>query len=305
MKTALVLSGGGSRGGYEIGVCKALKELDIRFDMVFGTSVGAITGAIIVQDDLKLAEDLWLELTTDKVFDVDGTALSYIREIISNGGAGNTGLLDMIEKYISEDKVRSSHILYGLVTMEVPEMRGRYMFEYDIPRGRLRDYIMASASCFPAVQVCEIDGQKYIDGGYYDNMPVTMALKKGAEKIIAVDLHAAGVLRQGQLDKARSVCKEFDFIRPGVDLGNFLTFEKENTARIIRLGYLDAMKFYGRYDGKKYTFEKGVFTEAELDAADGLASSCNMNPCKIYDRESFLADLLTAYPHRRSLARFI
>ena len=90
-----------------------------------------------------------------------------------------------------------------------------------------------------------------------------------------------------------------------MDLGNFLTFEKENTARIIRLGYLDALTFYGRYDGKKYTFKKGVFTGDELDAANDLASSCSMDPCKIYDRESFLADLLSAYPHRRSLARFI
>ena len=48
-KTALVLSGGGSRGAYEIGVWKALKTLGIQIDMVMGTSVGAINGAMIVQ----------------------------------------------------------------------------------------------------------------------------------------------------------------------------------------------------------------------------------------------------------------
>ena len=56
MKTALVLGGGGSRGAYEIGVCKALEELEIEIDMVFGTSVGAINGAMIAQGDLALAE---------------------------------------------------------------------------------------------------------------------------------------------------------------------------------------------------------------------------------------------------------
>ena len=57
-KTALVLSGGGSRGAYEIGVWKALKKLRIRIHMAFGTSVGAINSAMVVQKDLKLAEEL-------------------------------------------------------------------------------------------------------------------------------------------------------------------------------------------------------------------------------------------------------
>ena len=74
MKTALVLGGGGSRGAYEIGVCKALEELEIEIDMVFGTSVGAINGAMIAQGDLALAEKLWLELSTDMVFDIGGSA---------------------------------------------------------------------------------------------------------------------------------------------------------------------------------------------------------------------------------------
>ena len=57
-KTALVLSGGGSRGAYEIGVWKALKGLRIRIDLVTGTSVGAINGALVAQRDLRIAEKL-------------------------------------------------------------------------------------------------------------------------------------------------------------------------------------------------------------------------------------------------------
>ena len=44
MKTALVLGGGGSRGAYEIGVWKALNELNIHADIVTGTSIGALNG---------------------------------------------------------------------------------------------------------------------------------------------------------------------------------------------------------------------------------------------------------------------
>lgn len=47
-KTALVLGGGGARGGYQIGAWQALRELNISFDMVVGTSVGAINAAMVV-----------------------------------------------------------------------------------------------------------------------------------------------------------------------------------------------------------------------------------------------------------------
>ena len=52
-KTALVLSGGGSRGAYEAGAWQALTELGIRIDIVTGTSVGAINGAMVAQGDLE------------------------------------------------------------------------------------------------------------------------------------------------------------------------------------------------------------------------------------------------------------
>ena len=47
-KTALVLAGGGARGAYEAGVWQALTELGVEFDMVCGTSVGAINAAMQV-----------------------------------------------------------------------------------------------------------------------------------------------------------------------------------------------------------------------------------------------------------------
>ncbi len=49
-KKGLVLGGGGARGSYEVGVCMALKELGYTFDVVTGVSIGALIGAIVVQD---------------------------------------------------------------------------------------------------------------------------------------------------------------------------------------------------------------------------------------------------------------
>ena len=46
---AIVLSGGGSKGAYEIGVWKALRKLHIKYDIVTGTSVGALNAALMTQ----------------------------------------------------------------------------------------------------------------------------------------------------------------------------------------------------------------------------------------------------------------
>lgn len=302
-KTAFVLSGGGSRGAYEIGVWKALCELGVNIDMVMGTSVGAINGAMIAQGDLPLAEKLWKELETEMVFDLDEepTALAYAHEIVAKGGAGNSGLRELLEKYIDEEAIRKSHIQYGLVTTEYPTFEGHSLFIEEIPEGQLIDYILASAACFPAVQKCIIDDKKFIDGGYRDNLPVEMALEKGATSIIAVDLQAVGVIRRDIMEKARNTSEEFHLIKSRFDLGNFLIFDRVNTAKIMGLGYLETMKEWGKYDGGKYTFHKGIFTTHQLKGADNAADMLELDPCCIYDERTLVQTIAEQFKDIKTL----
>lgn len=380
-KTALVLSGGGSRGAYEIGVWKALKELDVEIDMVFGTSVGAINGAMVAQDDLDIAEKLWKQIETSMIFDIDtdqppqakreqnalernagcsgsGTetvsdapgngvsavesegetaaenqrghgdfhgsaaavsrklyddiadsvdekleeteiaglpakeAIAYAREIVLHGGAGTEGLRQMLDEYIDEERVRRSGVRYGLVVtgVEFPVMHGQYMLADDIPSGRLIDYITASASCFPAARRYVIEGRSFIDGGYTDNMPVIMALQQGAERIFAVDLHAAGIVRGDTVKQAQQQA-EFRLLESSWDLGSFLTFDKDNIARIMRLGYLDMMKAAGRFDGRRYTFADERMTDHDIMGAESAAEIFGLDPLTVYDRHSVIKAL--------------
>ncbi|MGL5756329.1 MAG: patatin-like phospholipase family protein [Paraclostridium sp.] len=62
MKIGLVLSGGGGKGAYELGVWKALKEmkLDPYIKVFSGTSIGAFNAVLFAQDDLDKAEALWV-----------------------------------------------------------------------------------------------------------------------------------------------------------------------------------------------------------------------------------------------------
>ena len=55
---ALVLSGGGAKGSYQIGVWKALRELNIHFDIITGTSSGALNGALMTQNSYHKAKVL-------------------------------------------------------------------------------------------------------------------------------------------------------------------------------------------------------------------------------------------------------
>ena len=344
-KTAFVLSGGGSRGAYEIGVWKALKELGTEIDMVFGTSVGAINGAMVAQDEPELAERLWKQMETSMIFDLDTggspeqgagearsagddirtggiaaaskklyddiaesldekldeteiaglpakEAIAYAREIVLHGGAGTEGLRELLDEYIDEDRVRSSGMLCGMVVTEVdfPAMHGQYLLADDIPDGRLVDYITASASCFPAARRYVIDGSYFIDGGYTDNMPVTMAMQQGAERIFAVDLHAAGIVR-GETVKQAKQQTEFHLLESSWELGSFLTFDKDNISRIMRLGYLDMMRDAGRYRGERYAFADEAMTAHDIMGAEAAAGVFDLDPLTVYDRRSVIKAL--------------
>ena len=83
-KLAFVLSGGGAKGGYEIGFLKAINELSIHPDIVTGTSIGALNGCLIAQQDDQIAYDLWKNLTVDQVV-IDGFSTDFsIDSLVSN-----------------------------------------------------------------------------------------------------------------------------------------------------------------------------------------------------------------------------
>ena len=53
------------------------------------------------------------------------------------------------------------------------------------------DYLIASASCFPIFPIHTFKEQSFIDGGYFDNVPVDLALDMGADEVIIVDMNMA------------------------------------------------------------------------------------------------------------------
>lgn len=253
IKTALVLGGGGAKGSYQAGVLEALKDLKIKYDIVTGTSVGSINGAIAVLGNLSTAKKLWKTLTVKNVLDLSHEDEKIdIKGIIEKGGYSYGNLKKLLLKYIDEEDLRKSPVDYGLVTVKYPEMIPCYKFKEDMEKGHLIDYILGSSAFFPAMRPYEILGKAYIDGGFSDNLPVNMAIDKGADKIIAVDLKAIGIIK-----KARNKNVNIIRISPARDLGEILDFNPHQAKINIKLGYHDTLKAFGEADGFYYTFSKG------------------------------------------------
>lgn len=265
MKTALVLGGGGSRGAYEIGVWKALNELNIKADIVTGTSIGALNGCLYAQDDYQVAYDLWYNITATDVT-ADGLELDFsmdyfrtqksklahfLKEYIQEKGADITPLKNLIHKLLDYEKLMKSPIQYGIVATRFPSLDRIEITKDGMPKELIEKQILASASCFPAFPMTEIQDQLYIDGGYSDNVPIDLAVRLGAQQLIVVDL-SDDKPTHPQIAQFPNVT----FIQPSRNLGTILSFTKEQTRSNIQLGYLDTLKAFKVLDGFKYAFQK-------------------------------------------------
>lgn len=288
-KTAFVLSGGGSRGAYQCGVWQALEELGIKIDIVIGVSVGAINGSMVVQGDSIKTANLWREMETDMIFDVEEelTLAEVAKEMIRNQGVGSTGLQKLLHDYVDEDAIRQSSIDFGLQVVEVPSLKPHFLWKEEIPKGQLADFITASASVFPAIHAHKIGDKYYADGGYEDVCPAFMALEKGATDVIAVYLSALGRYRPDRLEQVPNLT----MIKSKWDLGDVLKFDKVQSKKLIRLGYLDTMKTFDIFDGEYYTFVKGAFDKRAVKRADAVAKFFALDPLILYRRETFLERL--------------
>lgn len=261
-KLGLVLSGGGAKGAYEIGVYLALKKLHKKIDIVTGTSIGAINGMFVTQKDLRGALKLWKNISFKTIYDeeefpakedekLSKIYMQYAKGFINEGGLDIYKMKDIFDKYFKPHKFFSSNIDYGLVTYNFSKNKPVLKTKKDLTKDNIKDYILASASCYPAFKPYLIDNEMFIDGGYYDNLPINLAIDLGATEIIAVDLRAIG-FKKNVKDKTVDIT----YIAPRNKIGSFLVFDKNQAKKSIKFGYNDTMKLFNILDGNKFTFKK-------------------------------------------------
>lgn len=277
----LVLEGGGAKGSYHVGAYKALRELGIEIGGIAGTSIGAINGALMVQGDYDLLEKVWYNINSSELFDLDEKAItdlkslnlqqinfSYLlhqsKEILNNRGLDTTKIRALFDTYVDEEKIRNSNVDFGIVTVNMTDKKPLELLKEDIPQGKLVDFLIASAN-LPAFKIEEMDGKKYLDGGFYDNLPIGLLAKKGYKDIIAVRTMAMGVVRKVKIKDLNVI-----YIQPADGLGRMLgslDFNREKAEELIKLGYFDTLKVFKKLKGHKYycTPYEGNFIQVLTD----------------------------------------
>lgn len=251
MAKGLVLAGGGAKGSYQVGAYKALKELGWQPDVIVGASVGCLNAALFVLDKEQEAAELWQTLDTKSVLELpEGKSAEelgdFLLDVLKGGGLDLEPLGDTIDRYLDEDAMRAAPVRYGLVMTEMATMRSVQCPLEEIPYGRLKAYMLGSSACFPALRPREIDGVKYIDGGWRDNMPLELAKSMGADELVAVDVDGIGYTRPNTTGLPTRI------IRSHWDLGPMFEFNGERAARNITLGYFDALREFGQLGGTAY-----------------------------------------------------
>ena len=166
-------------------------------------------------------------------YDVIGTTL----ELFAGSSCCN------IETYIDVDKIYNSPIDFGLVTSSI-KGESQELFKGDIPKGKMVDYLLATA-CFPIFKAQKIDNVEYYDGGLHDNIPINLLIKKGYKNIIVVDVTGIGIKRK-TIDKNVYI----KMIRADEDLGGTFEFNHEKIEKNMKLGYLDTLRAFNNVQGR-------------------------------------------------------
>ena len=297
----LVLAGGGMKGAFQVGVWKALQELEINIKAITGASIGAINGALFLQNDFESVVKLYEQIKIENIMNVEGVdgsknifGVSNIFNLATNfrkqNGIDNTPLREIIKQYVDMDKLYNSEIDFGLITYSVKNKMPLQKFKNEIPKEQMEDYLLAT-SCFPIFKPQVINGEEYFDGGLYDNIPLNMLIEKGYQNIIVADIAGMGFSK-------KSINKNIyvKTISPSEDLGGTFEFNNEKIINNIKLGYLDTMKSFNKLQGHIYYFKPEEFSKMlekfNLQTIYGLEYAAEMY--KIYKyREYTVEEFIT------------
>ena len=184
-KIGLVLSGGGAKGAYSVGVVSAMKHLGIEPDVVSGTSSGALIASMVVADDQEKLVDIWRNLTANQIYS-RMWRITFLLSFLGNYTYpffSSQPLNQLIKRSVDVEKVRKSskQLIINSFNLTLGKLVRFYNDFHDIHLA-----LLASSSIplvFPPVK---IDGHLYVDGGVTDNYPLKSAIQNGAEKIYIV-----------------------------------------------------------------------------------------------------------------------
>ena len=204
MRRALVVSGGGSKGAYAVGVAKVLKEKNLTFDVICGTSTGGLITPFLTIGRLDLAEHLYTTVKTKDILVYRSAAQILKGPSFADFGPLYKKLQESIDEDIGTAVLTSSTRMF-LTTTRLQDRASVFFHNLDAPPGlqglnlekitdtaTLRRVMLATASMPGFAEPVSIPPGKteyqHVDGGVRENTPLMVPVVMGIEEIYVIFL---------------------------------------------------------------------------------------------------------------------
>ncbi|MDP3702339.1 MAG: patatin-like phospholipase RssA [Hylemonella sp.] len=187
LRIGLALGSGSARGWAHIGVIRALERAGIVPDIVCGTSIGALVGAVYAAGELDRLEP-WVKTLTWK-------SVLGLMDFRMGGGLIEGGRLTEFFRSRYEDRgIGGLRKAYACVATELYTGREIWLRE-----GPVIDAVRASIALPGLFTPAQHDGRLLVDGGLVNPVPVSLCRAMGADVVIAVDLNWDMMLRHNRV----------------------------------------------------------------------------------------------------------
>ncbi|MCC8146631.1 MAG: patatin-like phospholipase family protein [Bacteroidales bacterium] len=239
-KKGLVLSGGGARGIAHLGAAKALYEAKEHFDIIIGTSMGAIVGCLLA--DKHDPEDI-IKMFTPR------NMITFIRPHLSSEGMMTLdGARKILRQILSVENIEDLSIPFIACATNLISGESEY-FE----SGNIIDAVIASSSIPVVFAPAVINNKQYIDGGVLNNLPARR-IRQDCETVVGLHVNPQTLgLQDGQVsgithlaERAFHLCmlgnvlediQMCDFYLEHKNLNDITTFDFSKAAIIYERGY--------------------------------------------------------------------
>ena len=252
VKVGLMLGGGGAKGGYQLGVIRALQEANLidKIDCIAGTSIGAINGFLLMTlNDANKMSEVWHLAQAKNPIKQRAFRINQDRE----GLYSLEILREVFEHYIDEKKVKNAKADTYAVAAKIIDTKKvasqirtgnheKTVFHLNSNPNAF-DAVIASASIPLFFGATYIDGEAYVDGGLIDNNPIDILLEQGCNVILSVPLDHGFNYKQFANNKVLFInFTDFNVFSslPLFDAYDIIRFTEESIEERNNYGYLVA-----------------------------------------------------------------
>jgi NTE family protein len=184
---AFVLGGGGILGAHEVGMLRALAERSIVPDVVLGTSIGAVNGALFAAapsvEGVTGLTDLWVD---SNLAEVSAGGLLRRAGTLARTGTHVQSLTEVRERLVAAlpvERVEDLRLPFQCVAASIERAA-----EHWFASGVLADVVLASCAVPGILPPVRIGDEHFIDGGIVNSIPVARAVLLGARTIYVLQV---------------------------------------------------------------------------------------------------------------------